>query len=40
MHELELLTRVKSLLRERHMKSELERALTYLNVIEHVEETL
>ena len=31
---LELLTRVKSLLRVRHLKSELERALTYLNEIE------
>jgi two-component system alkaline phosphatase synthesis response regulator PhoP len=34
-NKLELLTRVKSLLRVRHMKSELERALTYLNEIEH-----
>ena len=33
-NKLELLTRVKSLLRVRHMKSELERALTYLNEIE------
>ena len=39
-NKLELLTRVKSLLRVRHMKSELERALTYLNEIEHDEETL
>jgi len=31
-------TRVKSLLRVRHMKSELERALSYLNEIEHDEE--
>jgi len=37
-NKLELLTRVKSLLRVRHMKSELERALTYLNEIEHDEE--
>ncbi len=39
-NKLELLTRVKSLLRVRHMKSELERALTYLNEIEHDEEAL
>src|SRR6476469_7561451 len=39
-NKLELLTRVKSLLRVRHMKSELERALTYLNEIEHDEEVL
>src|SRR3954451_1632224 len=39
-NKLELLTRVKSLLRVRHMKSELERARTYLNEIEHDEETL
>src|ERR671919_310177 len=38
-NKLELLTRVKSLLRVRHMKSELERALTYLNEIEQEEET-
>jgi len=37
-NKLELLTRVKSLLRVRHMKSELERALTYLNEIEHDDE--
>ena len=37
-NKLELLTRVKSLLRVRHMKSELERALTYLNEIEHDEQ--
>src|SRR5690349_3218867 len=37
-NKLELLTRVKSLLRVRHMKSELERALTYLNEIEHEDE--
>src|SRR6476619_3179271 len=37
-NKLELLTRVKSLLRVRHMKSELERALTYLNEIEHDED--
>ena len=36
-NRLELLTRVKSLLRVRHLKSELERALTYLNEIEHDE---
>jgi len=35
-----LLTRIKSLLRVRHLKSELERALTYLNEIELDEETL
>jgi CheY-like chemotaxis protein len=39
-NKLELLTRVKSLLRVRHMKSELERALTYLNEIEHDDEVL
>jgi two-component system cell cycle response regulator len=33
-NKLELLTRVKSLLRVRHLKGELERALTYLNEIE------
>src|SRR4030095_16934424 len=33
-NKIELLTRVKSLLRVRHLKSELERALTYLNEIE------
>ncbi|MGB7161377.1 MAG: response regulator [Tepidisphaeraceae bacterium] len=33
-NKLELLTRVKSLLRVRHLKSELERALSYLNEIE------
>src|SRR4051812_5919680 len=37
-NKLKLLTRVKSLLRVRHMKSELERALTYLNEIEHDDE--
>ena len=37
-NKLELLTRVKSLLRVRHLKSELERALTYLNEIEHDDE--
>ncbi len=37
-NKFELLTRVKSLLRVRHMKSELERALTYLNEIEHDDE--
>src|SRR5436190_11848156 len=39
-NKLELITRVKSLLRVRHMKSELERALTYLNEIEHDDEVL
>lgn len=34
-NKFELLTRVKSLLRVRHLKSELERALSYLNEIEH-----
>ena len=38
-NKFELLTRVRSLLRVRHLKSELERALTYLNEIEHEEET-
>src|SRR3954454_14077301 len=38
-NKIELLTRVKSLLRVRHLKSELERALTYLNEIEQEEET-
>lgn len=33
-NKVELLTRVKSLLRVRHLKSELERALTYLNEME------
>ena len=33
-NKFELLTRVKSLLRVRHLKSELERALTYLNEME------
>ena len=39
-NKIELLTRVKSLLRVRHLKSELERALTYLTEIEQEEETL
>src|SRR5262245_46907551 len=39
-NKFELITRVRSLLRVRHLKSELERALTYLNEIEHDEETL
>jgi two-component system alkaline phosphatase synthesis response regulator PhoP len=39
-NKFELLTRVKSLLRVRHLKSELERALTYLNEIEQDEEVL
>jgi len=38
-NKFELLTRVKSLLRVRHLKSELERALTYLNEIEDDSET-
>jgi CheY-like chemotaxis protein len=37
-NKFELLTRVKSLLRVRHLKSELERALTYLHEIEHDED--
>ncbi len=39
-NKIELLTRVKSLLRVRHLKSELERALTYLNEIEQDDEPL
>jgi two-component system alkaline phosphatase synthesis response regulator PhoP len=39
-NKFELLTRVKSLLRVRHLKNELERALTYLNEIEHEDEAL
>src|SRR5215213_453081 len=39
-NKFELLTRVKSLLRVRHLKSELERALTYLHEVEQEEETL
>jgi two-component system, OmpR family, alkaline phosphatase synthesis response regulator PhoP len=38
-NKFELLTRVRSLLRVRHLKSELERALTYLNEIEEDTET-
>ena len=38
-NKFELLTRVKSLLRVRHLKSELERALSYLNEMEQDEET-
>ena len=38
-NKFELLTRVKSLLRVRHLKSELERALTYLNEVEQEEES-
>ena len=38
-NKFELLTRVKSLLLVRHLKSELERALTYLNEIEQDDET-
>lgn len=34
-NKFELITRVKSLLRVRHLKNELERALSYLNEIEH-----
>jgi two-component system cell cycle response regulator len=37
-NKIELVTRVKSLLRVRHLKSELERALTYLNEIEQDED--
>ncbi len=37
-NKLELLTRVKSLLRVRHLKRELERALSYLNEIEQEDE--
>jgi two-component system alkaline phosphatase synthesis response regulator PhoP len=39
-NKFELLTRVKSLLRVRHLKNELERALTYLNEVEQEEETM
>src|SRR5690349_20968642 len=39
-NKFELLTRVKSLLRVRHLKSELERALTYLNEVDHDDEVL
>src|SRR6476620_10899498 len=38
-NKFELLTRVKSLLRVRHLKSELERALTYLHEVEQEEES-
>src|SRR3954471_4058844 len=38
-NKFELLTRVKSLLRVRHLKNELERALIYLNEVEQEEET-
>jgi len=38
-NKFELLTRVKSLLRVRHLKNELERALSYLNEMEQDEET-
>ena len=37
-NKFELLTRVKSLLRVRHLKNELERALTYLNEVDTDEE--
>ena len=37
-NKFELLTRVKSLLRVRHLKGELERALTYLDEVEQEEE--
>ena len=37
-NKFELLTRVKSLLRVRHLKNELERALTYLNEMETEDE--
>jgi len=36
-NKVELITRVKSLLRVRHLKSELERALSYLNEVEEEE---
>jgi len=39
-NKFELVTRVKSLLRVRHLKTELERALTYLHEIEQDEEIL
>ena len=39
-NKFELLTRVKTMLRLRHMKSELERALTYLHEMEQDEEVL
>src|SRR5215203_1333729 len=39
-NKFELVTRVKSLLRVRHLKSELERALTYLHEVEQEEESL
>ncbi len=39
-NKFELVTRVKSLLRVRHLKSELERALTYLHEVEQDEETI
>lgn len=39
-NKFELITRVKSLLKVRHLKSELERALTYLNEIEQDEDAL
>ena len=39
-NKFELLTRVKSLLRVRHLKSELERALTYLHEVEQDEEAV
>jgi CheY-like chemotaxis protein len=39
-NKFELLTRVKSLLRVRHLKNELERALTYLNEVEQEEESM
>ncbi len=38
-NKFELVTRVKSLLRVHHLKSELERALTYLNEIDQDEES-
>ena len=39
-NKFEIVTRVKSLLRVRHLKTELERALTYLHEIEQDEEIL
>jgi two-component system, OmpR family, alkaline phosphatase synthesis response regulator PhoP len=38
-NKIELVTRVKSLLRVRHLKNELERALTYLDEVDQEEET-
>ncbi len=38
-NKFELLTRVRSLLRVRHLKGELERALSYLNEVDHEDES-